>query len=356
MPSLPCGFHPWILFPAIISYGRSYEKKHRLATPRQWLKLAKHTPKAIGVWGFPGGWFAIDFFRGPIVYLFYTTVLIIQAVTMNSEFKQKLVTLGEGWQTDEEVRDNLASVTRSFRLVANLTVLLQLFATAAVLVLGLRILNTFRGHVGLTSRTSTTQLSYYWAYMAIETFVLLNIVLAIVVDAYQEEKTKKDKNKCWVFRRVANSIPAVAGKDQRSYVDPLLSGRQSPPLRRVLGPKSAQLCCTITFEPNWKTSEAAIFLLTGLLKRSSPTTKLNIIFPEARIEECEATLAHLAVEQQHQSSHDLIDEAAAVGDLISAPEVKSKLDSIRSIQSPTDSMPDDMNYSPSVKKKLSQDG
>ncbi|POM64084.1 Hypothetical protein PHPALM_20439 [Phytophthora palmivora] len=252
-------FSPWILVPAIIAYGRRYETKHRLVTLQQWLKLAKHTAKAIGVWAFPDVWFAIDFFQGPIVYLFYITVLITQAVTMNSDFKRKLLTLGEGGQTDDEARDNLASVTSSFRLIANLTVLLRLFATAAVLVLGLRILNTFRDHVGLSILTRTMasavrsfwtfsvifavvfvafaaagtvlfgdrvqdfssfqssmkscvnmiygdfdfdsiqdidySVVFYWSYMAMETFVLLNIVLAIVVDAYQEEKTKKDKSK-----------------------------------------------------------------------------------------------------------------------------------------------------------------
>eukprot|EP00644_Phytophthora_capsici_P005748 jgi/Phyca11/75958/gw1.2.692.1 len=208
------------------------------------------TMKAIGLWAFPDGWFAIDFFRGPIVYLFYVTVLITQAVTMNSDFKRKLLKLGTGGQTDEEARENLHSVTHSFRIIASLTVLLRLFATAAVLVLGLRILNTFRDHVGLSILTRTMasavrsfrtfslifavvfvafaaagtvlfgdrveefssflnsmkscvnmiygdfdydsikdidySVVYYWLYMAMETFVLLNIVLAIVVDAYQE--------------------------------------------------------------------------------------------------------------------------------------------------------------------------
>ncbi|KAE8883280.1 hypothetical protein PF010_g605 [Phytophthora fragariae] len=198
-------------------------------------------------------------------YLFYITVLITQTITINSDFKRKLVALGNGGQTDSEASDMLASVTKSFRLIANLTVLLRLFATAAVLVLGLRILNTFRDHVGLSILTRTMasavrsfwtfsvifavvfvafaaagtvlfgdrvedsssflsamkscvnmiygdfdfdsiktidySVVYYWSFMAMETFVLLNIVLAIVVDAYQEEKTKKDKNKCWVFFR-----------------------------------------------------------------------------------------------------------------------------------------------------------
>ncbi|KAF1790950.1 Polycystin cation channel, PKD1/PKD2 [Phytophthora cactorum] len=326
-------FSPWILVPAIISYGRTYAKKHRLSNPQQWLKLAKHIAKAIGVWAFPDGWFAIDFFRGPIVYLFYITVLITQAVTMNSEFRRKLVTLGEAGQADEEASENLASVTRSFRLIANLTVLLRLLATAAVLVLGLRILNTFRDHVGLSILTRTMAIAvrsfwtfsvifavvfvafaaagtvlfgdrvqdfssflssmkscvnmiygdfdfdsikdidysvvYYWAYMAMETFVLLNIVLAIVVDAIR---------------------PIVLHDTLRAKLD---EARSSDP--------------SLEWSPQT--------LIT-------PIT-LNKIFPEARIQECKATIAHLAVEQKHQSSHDL-------HPLVS----KTKLDDIRPVQSP----------------------
>ncbi|ETI40175.1 hypothetical protein F443_14350 [Phytophthora nicotianae P1569] len=368
-------FSPWILVPAIISYGRTYEKKHRLGTLRQWLKLIKHTGKAIGVWAFPDGWFAIDFFRGPIVYLFYITVLITQAVTTNSDFKRKLLSLGEGGQTGDEASDNLASVSRSFRAIANLTVLLRLFATAAVLVLGLRILNTFRDHVGLSILTRTMasavrsfwtfsvifavvfvafavagtvlfgdrvedfssflrsmkscvnmiygdfdfdsikdidySVVYYWAYMAMETFVLLNIILAFVVDAYQEEKKKKDKHTCWVFKRVAANvfrqwlarandllwIPCCRRDKRRHYV--VFWGRIRPiVLHDTLRAKLDEARTSdSTFEWSPQT----------LLK---PAT-LKKMFPEARIQECEATIAHLTVEQKHQSSHDLLD---GVGD------------------------------------------
>ncbi|OWZ23530.1 hypothetical protein PHMEG_0001597 [Phytophthora megakarya] len=390
-------FSPWILVPAIIAYGRTYEKQHRLVTLQQWLKLAKHTAKAIGVWAFPDVWFAIDFFQGPIVYLFYITVLVTQAVTMNSNFKRRLLTLGEGGQTDDDARENLASVASSFRLIASLTVLLRIFATAAVLVLGLRILNTFRDHVGLSILTRTMasavrsfwtfsvifavvfvafaaggavlfgdrvqdfssflmsmkscvnmiygdfdfdsikdieySVVYYWSYMAMETFVLLNIVLAIVVDAYQEEKTKKDKNKCWVFLRVANNvfrqwlarvndvlwIPCCRRGNRRHYV--IFWGRIRPivlhdTLRtRLDAPRS----CDHSLE--W-TSQT---LLTS--------TTLSKLFPDATIEECEATLAHLAVEQQHQSSHDLLDEVAAIDGPVT-PTVEKKQESSRLVQSP----------------------
>ncbi|KAG6610287.1 Ca2-modulated nonselective cation channel polycystin [Phytophthora cinnamomi] len=413
-------FSPWILVPAIIQYGRSYEKKHRLATPKHWLKLAKHTAKAIGVWAFPDGWFAIDFFRGPIVYLFYITVLITQVVTMNSDFKRKLVALGNGGQTDSEASDTLASVTSSFRTIANLTVLLRLFATAAVLVLGLRILNTFRDHVGLSILTRTMasavrsfwtfsvifavvfvafavggtvlfgdrvedfssfmnamkscvnmiygdfdfdsikdidySVVYYWSYMAMETFVLLNIVLAIVVDAYQEEKTKKDKNKCWVFFRVASNvfrqwlarandlvwIPCCRRENRRHEV--VFWGRIRPVvLHDVLRAKLDEGRCGDPYL-DW-TPQTLI-----------SATTLSKFFPEARIEECRATMEHLTVEQRHQSSHDLIEETAAAGGSLPAPETKSKLDSIRSVQSPTDSMPDDLSYTPTTKSNRGQAG
>ncbi|KAE9044344.1 hypothetical protein PR003_g97 [Phytophthora rubi] len=64
-------------------------------------------------------------------------------------------------------------------------------------------------------------------------------------------------------------------------------------------------------------------------------TTLGNIFPEATIEECKATLEHLTVEQQHQSSHDRIEETVAAPQI----EFKSKLDSI---PSPTASIPDDL--------------
>ncbi|KAG7389370.1 hypothetical protein PHYPSEUDO_010498 [Phytophthora pseudosyringae] len=404
-------FSPWILVPAIVSYGRTYEMKHRLTTPQQWLKLAKHTAKAIGVWAFPDGWFAIDFFRGPIVYLFYVTVLTTQAVTMNSEFRRKLRTLGEGGQTDDDARDTLASVTNSFGLLANLTVLLRLLATAAVLVLGLRILNTFRDHVGLSILTRTMasavrsfwtfsvifavvfvafaaagtvlfgdrvqdfssflrsmkscvnmiygdfdfdsikdidySVVYYWAYMAMETFVLLNIVLAIVVDAYQEEKNKRDKSKCWVFRRVATNVfrQWLARVNDLLWVlccrranrrhDVVFWGRIRPVvLHDTLRAKLEEARGS---EPSLECSPQTLLTATTLSK----------MFPEVRSEECEATVEHLAVEQQHQSSHDLLDQAAEVDEpRASTEEINTKLDGL---QSPGGGIANDVAPSPTQK-------
>ncbi|RLN98548.1 hypothetical protein BBJ28_00021149, partial [Nothophytophthora sp. Chile5] len=368
-------FSPWILIPAVISFARSYEKEHRLATPRQWMKLGKHTAKAIGVWAFPDGWFAIDFFRGPIVYVFYITVLATQAVTTGSQFQHKLATLGTSGQTGDEVSETLSSVTKSFKLIANLTVLLRLLATAAVLVLGLRILNTFRDHVGLSILTRTMasavrsiwtfsvifavifmafaasgnvlfgdrvedfsslltamktcvnmiygnfdfdtikdidySVAYYWSYMAMETFVLLNIVLAIVVDAYQEEKDKKDKNKCWVFLRVVDNVfrqwmarvndlvwfPCCRLEKRRHYV--VFWGRIRPQVLHDTLKASLDNTRGSELYGEW-TPETVLTANT-----------LNKLFPETKIEECEATLRHLATEQVHQASH-IKDEDVAV--------------------------------------------
>lgn len=55
--------------------------------------------------------------------------------------------------------------------------------------------------------------AFYWCFMALEMFVLLNIVLAIVVDAYSVEKDKKEKTKWWQCRRViVNMLRRCAAK------------------------------------------------------------------------------------------------------------------------------------------------
>ncbi|EGZ27973.1 hypothetical protein PHYSODRAFT_380280, partial [Phytophthora sojae] len=205
---------------------------------------------AIRFWAFPDGWFAIDALWGPIVYAFYITVLITQMSMTNSSFRGKLSILRDPNQSQNDVEATLSSVTESFEHIANLTVLLRLLATAAVFILGLRVLNTFRDHFGLSILTRTMasavrsfrafsvifavifiafassgtvlfgssvdefssmlsstktcvnmlfnnfeistieeinySVAFYWSYMTLMTFVLLNIVLAIVVDAYKE--------------------------------------------------------------------------------------------------------------------------------------------------------------------------
>ncbi|KAG7401896.1 hypothetical protein PHYBOEH_009476 [Phytophthora boehmeriae] len=401
-------FSPWILVPAVIAFVRTYEKKHRLANPRQWLKLAKHTAKAIGVWAFPDGWFAIDFFRGPIVIVFYITVLVTQAVTTDSDFRHKLVALGQSGQSGDEASKDLASVTRSFRIIANLTVLLRLLATAAVLVLGLRILNTFRDHVGLSILTRTMasavhsfwsfsvifavifvafaasgnvlfgdrieefsslsramkscvnmiygdfdfetikeidySVAYYWSYMSLQTFVLLNIVLAIVVDAYQEEKIKKDKNKCWVFRRVVCNVfrqmlahvndflwfPCCRGENPRHYI--VFWGRiRSQVLHDLLMAKLEETRGSSDFQ-EWSPQT---LLTVNMLRK---------LFPEADENECKATLMHLGVELLHQASHDTND-----GTSEHFVPAKTKVDPTP--ETPAGTFPDGIAYSPTEKKR-----
>ncbi|KAG6972359.1 hypothetical protein JG688_00004037 [Phytophthora aleatoria] len=155
--------------------------------------------------------------------------------------------------------DALAPLIDLLKHIARLSVVMRLLAAAAVFIQGLRVLNTFRNHMGLSviSRSVlklfaagtvlfgshvdefssllisiTTCINmvfgefdfdvirdvhyavfFYWSFMALETFVLLNILLAIVVEAYSEEKKKKERTKWWTFRRVlANLFRKVAVK------------------------------------------------------------------------------------------------------------------------------------------------
>lgn len=89
------------------------------------------------------------------MYAFYITVLITQMSMTNSSFRGKLSILRDPNQSQNDVEATLSSVTESFEHIANLTVLLRLLATAAVFILGLRVLNTFRDHFGLSILTRT---------------------------------------------------------------------------------------------------------------------------------------------------------------------------------------------------------
>ncbi|KAG6976280.1 hypothetical protein JG688_00001555 [Phytophthora aleatoria] len=130
--------------------------------------------------------------------------------------------------------------------------------------------------------------AYYWSYMSLMTFVLLNIVLAIVVDAYKKEKDKKDKSKCWVFRRVLDHVI-------RHWL---------APVRHVL---AFFLCCapsrrySVVFWGRIRArvlQEALTDRLGAMPLDWSPQTKLTpsllkTLFPDATFKECEATIQHL---------------------------------------------------------------
>ncbi|RLN26120.1 hypothetical protein BBJ28_00023793, partial [Nothophytophthora sp. Chile5] len=64
------------------------------------------------------------------------------------------------------------------------------------------------------------------------------------------------------------------------------------------------------------------------------------LFPETKIEECEATLRHLATEQVHQASHIKDEDVAVDG---GAPDSDVKQDSARSPETPTGNTPADAN-------------
>ncbi|ETK80309.1 hypothetical protein F441_14240 [Phytophthora nicotianae CJ01A1] len=345
-------FFPWMLVSALLSVVVRHRNMNRESSSRHLNELVRHAGMAISFWAFPDGWFAIDALRGPIVYAYYVTVVIAQTSMTNSAFRTKLSALRNAGQSQDDIKATLSSVTESFEHIANLTVLIRLLATAAVFVLGLRVLNTFRDHVGLSILTRTIasavrsfrtfsvifvvifvafastgtvlfgnsveqfssllnstktcvnmlfnnfdvktidqidySVTFYWSYMSLMTFVLLNIVLAIVVDAYKEEKDKKDKSKCWVFHRVLDHVI-------RHWL---------APVRHVL---AFFLCCkpsrrySVVFWGRIRArvlQEALTDRLGAMPLDWSPQTKLTpivikMLFPDATIKECEATIAHL---------------------------------------------------------------
>ncbi|KAE9044343.1 hypothetical protein PR003_g107 [Phytophthora rubi] len=346
-------FFPWMLVAALISVVVRYKNMSRESSSRHIHELLRQAAMAIRFWAFPGGWFAIDALWGPIVYAFYITVLITHTSMTNSSFRGKLSILRDPNQSQDDVEATLSSVTESFEHIANLTVLLRLLATAAVFILGLRVLNTFRDHFGLSILTRTMasavrsfrtfsvifavifiafastgtvlfgisvdefssmlsstktcvnmlfnnfeistideinySVAFYWSYMTFMTFVLLNIVLAIVVDAYKEEKVKKDKSKCWIFRRVLNHV-----------------------IRHGLAPIHHVLVFCISRKYSRRSSivfwgrirsrvlhDALTDRLAAMPLEWSPETKLTptllkTIFPDATRKECEATIKHLS--------------------------------------------------------------
>ncbi|ETP38088.1 hypothetical protein F442_14192 [Phytophthora nicotianae P10297] len=184
---------------------------------------------------------------------------VAQLVITGTEFQQKITNLQHGNSSGD---DALTTLIDSLKYVTRLSVLMRLLATAAVFIQGLRVLNTFRNHIGLKLLSHSVQkssmlvwsvlcdllgdfhgvrsvlfgnrvhefssllismtcvnvlfggfdfevikgihysIAFYWSFMALETFVLLNIVLAIVIDAYSMERIKKERTKWWRCRRV----------------------------------------------------------------------------------------------------------------------------------------------------------
>ncbi|GMF21817.1 unnamed protein product [Phytophthora fragariaefolia] len=347
-------FFPWRLVAALISVVVRYKNMSRESSSRHINELVRQAAMTIRFWAFPDGWFAIDALWGPVVYAFYVTVVITHTSMTNTSFRDRLSTLRDPNQSQEDVEAALSSVTESFEDIAKLTVLLRLLATAAVFILALRVLNTFRDHFGLSILTRTMasavrsfrtfsvifavifaafastgtvlfgssvddfssmlrstktcanmlfnnfeistiqeidySVAFYWSYMTLMTFVLLNIVLATVVDAYKEEKVKKDKNKCWVFRRVLNHVVRHTLAPIHHVFVFCFCRKQS---RRS----------SVVFWGRIRTrvlQNALTDRLAAMPLEWSPETKLTpvllkTIFSDATRKECEATIKHLSI-------------------------------------------------------------
>ncbi|KAG6610203.1 uncharacterized protein IUM83_00319 [Phytophthora cinnamomi] len=206
---------------------------------------------------------AIDVLRGPIVHAFYVTVLITHFAITEESFMKNIEELQNGSRNGDNA---LRSLIASFNYIARLSVLSRILASVAVFIQGLRVLDTFRNHNGLSvlSRSITRAIcrcgafavtffvifmafavsgailfgnrvhefssllvsmttcvnmlfgdfdfgvisdihysvAFYWSFMVLEMFVLLNIVLAIVIDAFNDEKLKRERTKWWRCRRV----------------------------------------------------------------------------------------------------------------------------------------------------------
>ncbi|KAE8961961.1 hypothetical protein PF011_g29557 [Phytophthora fragariae] len=80
--------------------------------------------------------------------------------------------------------------------------------------------------------------AFYWSYMTFMTFVLLNIVLAIVVDAYKEEKVKKDEQVLDISPSAESRDSTRIGTDTSRPGVLHLPKTQSPVFSRVLGEDS----------------------------------------------------------------------------------------------------------------------
>lgn len=345
-------FSPWILLAALLSLLRRYKSLDAASSIHPVKELISHAGKAIGSWAFPDGWMAIDVLRGPMVYAFYITVVVTHSAMTNSTFRDKLSALRDRELSDDQVKETLSSVTESFNHIANLTVLLRLVATAAVFVLGLRVLNTFRDHVGLSILTRTIasamrafrafsvifavifmayavsgtvlfgdrveefssllntmktcvnmlfnnfnfeaiagidySVGYYWSYMILQTFVLLNIVLAIVGDSYNDEKGKNDSRKCWVFQRVLLHVIRQWLLTLRNVVLPCHCRSKTQRHHVVFFGRIQAGVLLQALQQRLETSR-------GAEREAILTVRvLNSLFPGATLKECETTLQHLA--------------------------------------------------------------
>ncbi|KAE9350985.1 hypothetical protein PF008_g6174 [Phytophthora fragariae] len=393
-------FSPWMLIMTITTYAiRRYKTRRGTINP---VKFAHQSVmEIIRKCTLPDGWMAINVLRGPMVHAFYVTVLITHFAITDEAFMNKIEELQNGSRSGDNA---LRSLIASFNYIARLSVLSRILASAAVFIQGLRVLNTFRNHNGLSvlSRSITKAIywcgafavtffvifmafavsgailfgnrvhefssllvsmttcvnmlfgefdfgvisdihysvAFYWSFMVLETFVLLNIVLAIVIDAYNAEKLKKERTKWWRCRRVfVNMMMGFTTKaidllprcclGIKPRHDVVLWGRirtkrlRQELLSRLNGSQDVEHGCELT--PGT--------VLT--------VEKLGQLFPEATEIECGNTLKYLVAGICHTAEEDESeeDDCGKPDDRVSLAPCqcgsfgKSKLDSPRSFES-----------------------
>lgn len=318
----------------------------------------------------PDGWMAIDVLRGPMVHAFYVTVLITHFAITDEVFMNKIEELQNGSRSGDNA---LRSLIASFNYIARLSVLSRILASAAVFIQGLRVLNTFCNHNGLSvlSRSITKAIcwcgtfavtffvifmafavsgailfgnrvhefssllvsmttcvnmlfgmfdfgvisdihysvTFYWSFMVLETFVLLNIVLAIVIDAYNAEKLKKERTKWWRCRRVF--VNMMMGFTTR-FIDLLpscclgIKPRRDVVLWGRIRPKRLrqELLARLS---NSQDVEFGCELTPGTVLT---VEKLEQLFPDATELECANTLKYLVA----GICHDAEEEESEEGD------------------------------------------
>ncbi|OWZ15585.1 hypothetical protein PHMEG_00010752 [Phytophthora megakarya] len=360
-------FSPWMLIFTIVGYTMKRYKNTRTAVFDKTSQdgIMKMLHKCI----FPDGWLAVDVLRGPMVHAFYVVVVFTQLKMTDRNFQQEIISLQEGSSSGYEA---LKSMIDSFKYIARLSVLMRLLATAAVFFQGLRVLNTFRNHIGLSLLSRSIQkaicwcgafavtfsvifmafavsgavlfgshvhefssllismttcvnmlfgefdfevisdvhysVAFYWSFMVLETFVLLNIVLAIVIDAYTVERVKKERTKWWRCRRVVvNLIRGILS----NMID-LLPHRLSPAMKEH---RQVVLWGRIRSKTLRQVLRVKLENSQDLQHPWTPDTILTVetmelLFPEATEIECVNTITYLVAGICHDANkHENRDDA-----------------------------------------------
>ncbi|POM64085.1 Polycystin Cation Channel (PCC) Family [Phytophthora palmivora] len=169
-------FSPWMLMFAIVGFAMKRYK-------REWQTDVFDKSAQDGIMRmirkciFPDGWLAVDILRGPMVHAFYVVVVFTQLKMTDPKFQQEIISLQDGSSSGYEALNPLID---SFKYIARLSVLIRILATAAVFIQGLRVLNTFRNHTGLSlvSRSIGTALRQCGAFSV--TFSVIFMAYAVM--------------------------------------------------------------------------------------------------------------------------------------------------------------------------------